>query len=138
MDLVVVVTGGRDYTDRSAVFGVLDELRELHAVRVVMHGACPVAPGGADWIADDWTVARHVPCRAFPPDPRHGYRRFATRNHRMVEAANTLRVQSVRTPLVVAFPGGRGTAMTKGIATELGVPVWQPMLGEPMPRLVTP
>jgi hypothetical protein len=91
----VLVCGGRDYADRTAVILALDSLRD---VTLIVHGGAP----GADSLAGEWAKISGVEVRVYPADwARHGNAAGPIRNGHMLE---------VECPdLVVAFPGGRGT-----------------------------
>lgn len=59
----IIVTGGRDWSDRDLVWANLDKWREVCGPRealTVVHGHCPT---GADHHADEWTrqPGRHGP-----------------------------------------------------------------------------
>jgi len=126
MDLVVVTTGGRAYDNRSVVYRILDDISERHKIVVVMHGACPVGIGGLDWLVDDWAEDRSIPCLRFPPDPRDEEKRFFRRNYRMVKHAVDIAARKdSRIPIVIAFPGGKGTEMTASISRGFGIRVKQ-------------
>lgn len=121
--LRVVVTGGRDYSDKSAVLLVLgalglderDEYNMPHHIEIA-HGGAP----GADTLADDWAIVNWVPVKVYPADwDKHGKRAGILRNIEMLE--------DFKPHMVVAFPGGRGTencrkeARKRGITT-IGIP----------------
>jgi len=90
----VLVCGGRDYNDRGLVNRVLDI---IHPTTVV-HGAA----SGADDLADSWATQHGVEVETFPAEwGAHGRPAGPIRNAAMVATAPDL---------VVAFPGGRGTA----------------------------
>ena len=93
----VLVCGGRNYGDRALVYETLDQLKPGR----VIHGAA----AGADTLAGEWANAQGVPCTPYAPDRRldgPGRDWKFRRNRRMLLAS---------TPdLVVAFPGGPGTA----------------------------
>jgi hypothetical protein len=80
----LLVTGGRDFTDRALLDRTLDGIHRKHAIEVLIHGACHL--GGADTLADEWAADRGVPVEPFPvvaddgPWPDAGPRR----NHRML------------------------------------------------------
>ena len=103
----IIVTGGRDYADAKKLFAVLDSIRPT----LVMHGAYR----GADTLADDWAKSRGVKCKPFPADwTAHKKQAGPIRNSRMIaEGAD----------LVVAFPGGTGTADCVCKARAAGIEV---------------
>jgi hypothetical protein len=116
----VIITGGRDYDDAHTVDTVLRAL-DWEDVTLV-HGGAPGADSLADqlWTGDklesfpaEWGVhddgCYHRP-RSDGSCPAAGPRR----NRQMLAAG---------ADLVIAFPGGRGTADMVSIAREAGVPV---------------
>ncbi len=108
----ILVCGGRDFDDRDFLREVLDELAREHVIDVVIHGDAV----GADRMAGEWARLSGIRELAFPADWEK-YRQAAgpIRNQQMlVEAAPDL---------VVAFPGGRGTANMIRQARAAGVPV---------------
>jgi len=81
-------------------------------VSVVIHGAAP----GADTLAGRWAELRRVPVEAFPADwEKHGRAAGPIRNAPMLAEG--------KPDLVVAFPGGRGTANMCKQARAAGVKV---------------
>lgn len=110
-----IVCGGRDFTDRDAVFRALDAQREALGITAIAHGAAR----GVDTLAMEWAHARGVACTAFPADwERYGRAAGVRRNAAMLEKA--------RPDLVIAFPGGRGTADMVSRAHAAGVRVVRP------------
>jgi SLOG family YspA-like protein len=106
----VLVCGGRRYNDRSYVFAILDELEPVE----VIHGAA----AGADALAEAWAKSRQIPYRGFPAEwDKSGKSAGHKRNYRMLT--------DTWPDLVVAFPGGAGTADMIRTAQSLGVPVLQ-------------
>jgi hypothetical protein len=103
--MVVLVCGGRTYDDAVSVSNVLDK---LHITRLVHGGA-----RGADTIADNYAATRGIERRAYKiRRPReNGFQR----NQRMLDAESP--------HLVVAFPGGNGTADMVRRARRAGIPV---------------
>lgn len=95
----VLVCGGRDFADRELLFRSLDELRFARGVTVVISGCAR----GADTLGIEWAEARGVEVARFPADWEK-YRRAAgpIRNQQMLDEG--------KPDLVIAFPGGRGTA----------------------------
>ncbi len=100
--MVVVVTGGRWYKHRERLFEVLDAFHAATPIVRLAHGAAT----GADAFADDWARLRGVPVVAYPVLDADwmalGKRAGNERNARMIE--------SERPDIVIAFPGGKGTA----------------------------
>jgi hypothetical protein len=112
---VVLVTGGRHYADRSAVAAALREARP----DTVMHGGAT----GADALARDWCVANGRHHIAYPADwGRLGNAAGPVRNREMAERLAALRADGCEV-LVLAFPGGDGTAGMIREATRRGLPV---------------
>ncbi len=106
----VLVCGGRHYRDAIALFDTLDYLDQLNITEVI-HGAAQ----GADALAAAWAVKQgarvlHTPC---PADWRHyGKPAGMIRNRGML---------ALEPDMVVAFPGGKGTANMVAVSREAGV-----------------
>jgi|SRR5215471_12881057 len=106
----VLVCGGRDYLDRRRVFAVLDFNRSK--IDCIVHGGAR----GADESAGLWAHENDVPCKVYYADwRRDGLAADPRRNELMLRKEHP--------DLVVAFPGGRGTAHMVRIAREAGVRV---------------
>jgi hypothetical protein len=104
--LRVVVTGGRAYKNRAAVFRVLNELAPSH----VAQGGCPT---GADHWAREWCNKHGIPCRTFLADwNTFGKRAGPIHNRRMID--------EFKPNIVAAFPGGKGTANCLDYAMSCG------------------
>lgn len=108
----VLVCGGRDFSDR--VF--------LNRVLLVVDAKCPITTvieggaAGADRMARAWAERHGVEVVTFPADwELYGRRAGPVRNLKMLREG--------RPDLVVAFPGGRGTAHMVRSAREAGVRV---------------
>lgn len=106
--LRVLVCGGRDYTDGYRVADVLSQLR----IEELAHGNAR----GADRLAGWWAASKGIRCRVYPADWRsHGKGAGPLRNARML--------RDFEPDLVVAFPGGKGTADMVRRAEAAGVEV---------------
>lgn len=88
----ILVTGSRDWTDRSLLYSTLDGIimmivshRPVLPIEVtIVHGACPT---GADAMADDYARFRDYGVERHPADwDRYGKRAGPLRNYSMVEA----------------------------------------------------
>lgn len=112
--VVVLVCGGRGYPDRAFVFRQLDWLAqryEAEGLHVIEGGA-----EGADRWAREWRQERRIGGRTFAAEwVRLGRKAGMLRNQRMLREG--------RPALVVAFPGGKGTADMIRRAEAAGVPV---------------
>lgn len=108
----VLVCGGRDFTDAWWIETVLSDLHARARIGVLIHGAAR----GADLLAQHWAILHSVEVRAFPANwEEHGRSAGPIRNKAMLVHG--------RPDLVVAFPGGRGTADMVRQAKKAGVPV---------------
>lgn len=113
----LLVTGGRNYDDWDALRAALDEVHAATPVDLVVHGDYD----GADQLARRWAERRrhamgrvwHAPC---PADwDQFDKAAGPIRNSHMLDVH--------RPDLVVAFPGGRGTANMVEAALRWGVRV---------------
>ncbi|MGQ3297700.1 DUF2493 domain-containing protein [Reyranella sp.] len=106
----VLVCGGRTYRDMREVSRVLDGLAPKPTL--IIHGGA----FGADSCASEWAYKRGVPEQRFAADWKtHGRAAGPIRNQQMLDEG--------RPDLVVAFPGGTGTADMVRRAKAAGVRV---------------
>jgi len=114
----VLVAGGRTFNDRAVLVETLNQLHSLHGISVLIHGAAK----GADRLAGDWAVANGVHVDEHPALwKKHGRGAGAIRNQEMLEESPEL---------VVAFPGGKGTADMVKRARRAGIKVVTVEAGE--------
>lgn len=112
MEQRVLVCGGRDFNDARLLNAVLDAAHEANPIVVLIHGAAR----GADALAADWAKQRGILATAYPADWAHeGRKAGPLRNQRMLNSG--------KPHLVIAFPGGKGTADMISRAEADGVPV---------------
>lgn len=108
----VIVCGGRTFDNYAAVKKYLDMLHDLHRFTLLIHGRAK----GADTCAHRWAGERGIPVEMFPSHWRlHGHAAGPIRNKQMLVEG--------KPGLVVAFPGGDGTADMMRKAREVGVEV---------------
>ena len=117
----VLVCGGRDFTDREFAFSVLDRMHATIPFACVIQGGAR----GADMLGKEWGDSRAVPVIEFMAEwDRLGRKAGPIRNQRMLDEG--------RPDLVLAFPGGRGTAdmcakaNAAGIRVEFSTPATAP------------
>jgi hypothetical protein len=110
----VLVCGGRSFDDLPLLDRTLDELHAERPITAVIHGAA----AGADTMAHFWAGAAAVPIDVYVAQwKKHGRAAGPIRNQRMLDEG--------KPDLVVAFPGGGGTADMIRRAERAGVPVRQ-------------
>lgn len=108
----VLVCGGRDFNNYDVVSKALYRIHEGTPITLLIEGGAH----GADHCAYLWARTAQVQCEKFPADWRsHGKAAGPIRNQRMIDEA--------KPDLVVAFPGGRGTADMVRRAETAGVEV---------------
>jgi hypothetical protein len=108
----VLVCGGRDFNDWTLLCDALDAVRIEHGVIThIIHGCA----SGADKLADDWALMRGVQPVRCPANWNW-----------QDKAAGPIRnaaMLALKPDLVVALPGGRGTADMVAKAEKAGVRV---------------
>lgn len=110
----VLVCGGRNYRDIERVKAVLDKLHGEAGIDVLIEGGAP----GADRLASEWARSWAVPTERYEADwEAHGNFAGPMRNRRMLEEG--------KPDIVIAFPGGRGTADMCRKARKAGVEVYE-------------
>lgn len=106
----ILVCGGRDYDDKERVFAALDTLNISGNVKQIIQGGAR----GADRLAKRWATMRGVDCVQVDADwATHGRAAGMMRNQRMLDEC--------KPNLVLAFPGGAGTAGMVRIAKRAKV-----------------
>lgn len=108
----VLVCGGRDYDDQSHVWSTLGGLHAATPISAVIEGGAY----GADTWAMTWGHSERVPVIEFKADwKQHGRSAGPIRNRQMLDEG--------RPDLVIAFPGGKGTADMVEQARAAGIEV---------------
>lgn len=116
----VLVCGGRDFSDRELFNETLDKINKETPIVEIIHGGAR----GADTMSWGWVLSRNggnpgpdqKGCWVFHADwNKHGKSAGYIRNKEMLEKG--------KPDLVIAFPGGRGTANMVKLAKEVGTPV---------------
>lgn len=108
----VLVCGGRDYRDGDRVSAVLHKLNNEAGIDLIIEGGAR----GADYLAHVWATMAGVDTERFEAEWEHfGKMAGGIRNTRMLTEG--------KPDLVIAFPGGRGTADMVRKARRAGVDV---------------
>jgi len=105
----VIVCGGRVFNDSAKLNQVLNALHFEHGITEVIAGGA----AGADTLAVRWAEGKGIPATVIMADwARYGKRAGWLRNNKMADE---------NPDAVIAFPGGRGTAMMIEIANSRGI-----------------
>ena len=112
----VLVCGGRNFDDRELLAKTLQPFKPSRALtpspHVIIHGCA----SGADRLADEWAQVFGVPSLGFPAHWKaEGLSAGPRRNQRMIDEG--------KPDLIIAFPGGRGTADMTARARAAGINV---------------
>lgn len=109
----VIVCGGREYDDKEFVYQILN--KHCSGDVLIIHGAAL----GADSLANEWAKENHKPVLVFRAEwDKNGKAAGPMRNIKMLKEGLP--------SLVIAFPGGKGTAHMVSIAMKAGVKVLIP------------
>lgn len=110
--MIVLVCGGRDYEDAMTVFTTLGTIHAKTPITCIVEGGAR----GADRLGRHWAEARYIPVKTHEANwQRWGKAAGLRRNEEM------LRLNKI--DLVVAFPGGAGTADMKRRAILANIPL---------------
>jgi len=117
----VLVCGGREYMDESFVYKTLDEIHKKTPITLIIEGGAR----GVDSYAQNWWECSNIDdisLKTYPADwKKYGMGAGPIRNKQMLDEG--------KPDLVVAFPGGVGTADMVRRAKWENVPVIQPVRG---------
>jgi len=109
----LLVCGGRDYANISAVNHALGAVHRKYKITVIIEGGAY----GADRLAREWAQRNNITVVTFNADwHKHGKAAGYIRNSQMLTEG--------KPDAVVAFPGGRGTNNMIKQACDAGVTVW--------------
>lgn len=111
----VVVTGGRDFTDKDFVWKHLDHVHQKTPIALLIQGDAR----GVDRLCRDWAIYNHVPVEDCPADwDTLGKRAGYIRNQSMID--------NYHPELCVVYPGGRGTADMVGRVRKASIRIYAP------------
>ncbi len=119
----ILVCGGRDFDDYNLLSRTLHEViqstvkspdENMYENTVIIHGCAR----GADSLAGRWAFTNNIPIKHYPAKwDEYGKAAGMIRNKVMLQEGEP--------DLVIAFPGGRGTANMVTIAKAVGVKVME-------------
>jgi predicted polyphosphate/ATP-dependent NAD kinase len=108
----VLVCGGRDYNNIPYLYGFLDCFHAQVGITHLLEGGAT----GADAAARMWAVARRIQFTTYPANwSKHGKAAGPIRNRAMLDEG--------KASVVIAFPGGVGTADMVTYARSKHIPV---------------
>ena len=112
----VLVCGGRGFADFDGLAAALRKIDNARRITLLIEGGA----SGADALARRWAEGRGIPVKTFKADWQlWGKAAGPIRNQWMLEQG--------KPDIVVAFPGGKGTADMVRRAQEAMVPVRKPL-----------
>lgn len=95
----LIVTGGRDYNNKSDVWQALGDIHAATPITTLVHGACKT---GLDRIATDWADSLGIPTDPHPANwTLYGRAAGPIRNQKMADLG---------ADAYLAFPGNNGTS----------------------------
>ena len=117
----VLVCGGRDYEDWNVLRSTLIAFKAEHGIDLLIHGGCMT---GADRMAGAWCAQRGVPCARVDAH-------WNTLGRKAGPLRNSWMLTLLSPDVVLAFPGGAGTADMVRRAEAAGIKVVQVPLPSP-------
>lgn len=113
--MILIVTGGRDYTPTHPQLHSLKLMMEARGVTELFHGDAR----GVDTVVAKMVASSlpHITIIAFPYDSNLGRSGGPIRNSQMAQTAKG------KTAVCVAFPGGKGTADMVTKAQRAGIEI---------------
>lgn len=106
---IILVTGGRAYSDKNHIYKVLDSIRPID---LLVHGGAT----GADSLAGKWAEDREISCARNPA-------KWIMLGKSAGHFRNAWMLDKFEPNLVVAFPGRRGTTGCVEAAKKRGIEV---------------
>ncbi len=126
----VLVTGGRNFSNRKLLEQALDMINETQQITSLVTGGCKTWSSlfreyiGADYLAECWAIEQAIPVHRHEAKWQlYGRKAGPIRNRMMLRLHEDVEY-------VIAFKGGRGTQDMVRAATEKGVVVLDVIEGD--------
>ena len=112
LSITLAVCGGRELDDWALVREAMDSIHDSHTIDKLISGGCR----GADKLAEDWAHLNLVDTDVYEANfAQHGKSAGPRRNQEMLDLG--------KPDMLLAFPGGRGTADMVRRSIKSGIPV---------------
>lgn len=114
----VLVCGGRDFVDVPVLWRRLDQLHATNGITTIIEGASDDVTGpyvGADFWAHQWGLSRGI-------ETIRVHAKWTVLGRAAGPLRNKEMAQEQRPDVVIAFPGGNGTASMLREAIAAGIP----------------
>ena len=95
----VLVCGGRKFFDKVLFRTAMHTIHQDTPIRLIIHGGA----NGADWLAKYWAASNGIASKEYKADGAGQGRSAGPRR-------NAIMLEESEPDIVVAFPGGKGTA----------------------------
>jgi predicted Rossmann-fold nucleotide-binding protein len=123
----VIITGGRDYSERTFVYETLDTIHKNVGIDLVIQGGAT----GADALAKEWAISRKVKWKQYDadwkdlsyPDARIKEGKFGKYDAQAGHRRNHKMLSENKDATLVVFPGGAGTRDCVRAAIQLGMKI---------------
>jgi len=113
-NLTILVTGGRDYKNKERVKSTLDSFNNGPRIKKLVFGDAK----GADTLALEYAIENSIPYSLYKAQwDLFGLLAGPIRNTKMLNSNDV--------DMVVAFPGGKGTANMIKQATDRGIVIFE-------------
>lgn len=110
-----LVCGGRKFENSSFIFKTLDKFHAHTPIKLLIQGG---APGTDSW-AMGWAISKGIPCVTM-------HANWAFYNKGAGSLRNQWMIEFLNPDIVIAFPGGSGTANMIEQAYKAGIEIFTP------------
>lgn len=115
----VLVTGGRTFADTAWLHAALDLIHTSAPITEIIEGGAP----GADVRAGEWAVRKEIKCTVVPAEWERYSAGLKAGQRNPAGAIRNTEMAKLMPDVVLACPGGPGTAHMVGVAQARGLRV---------------